>query len=185
MDKKFVLKLVREAVDTYAKTKKVIPIPKEYPSELNEKRGVFVTIHKIVSNCKQLRGCIGLPYPDKPLIEGLIEAAVSACDDSRFLPLKADELKHIRIEVSILTEPELIEVKSSKDYVKKIKIGRDGLILSKGIMSGLFLPQVPVEQKWDLDEYLENLCLKAGLMPDAWTNLSAKIYRFQAEIFEE
>ena len=124
MDKKFILKLVRKSVDTYAKTKKVIPTPKEYPSELNSKRGVFVTIHKIVSNCKQLRGCIGLPYPDKPLIEGLIEAAVSACNDPRFLPLKEEELKHIKIEISVLTKPELIEVKSAKEYSKKIKIGK-------------------------------------------------------------
>ncbi|MEM5872520.1 MAG: AMMECR1 domain-containing protein, partial [Candidatus Aenigmatarchaeota archaeon] len=70
--KDFILKLAREAIETYVKTGKKIPIPNEYPNELKKKKGVFVTIYK---KPKELRGCIGLPYPQKPLIEGIIEAA--------------------------------------------------------------------------------------------------------------
>jgi len=180
--KEFVLKLVREAIETYVNTGKKIYIPKEYPEELKEKRGVFVTIY---IRPKELRGCIGLPYPQKPLIEGLIEAAVETCEDPRFPPLSKEELKDIFIEVSILTEPELIKVKNSKDYFKEIEIGKDGLILNRGSYGGLFLPQVPVEQKWNCQEYLNNLCYKAGFTSDVWLDSLTKIYKFHTEIFSE
>ncbi|MEM5778393.1 MAG: TIGR00296 family protein [Candidatus Aenigmatarchaeota archaeon] len=180
--KDFILKLAREAIETYVKTSKKIPIPNEYPKELNKKKGVFVTIYK---RPKELRGCIGLPYPQKPLIEGIIEAAIEACEDPRFEPLKEEELKDIFIEVSILTKPELIKVKNPKDYLKEIKIGKHGLILINGSYGGLFLPQVPVEQNWNCEEYLENLCYKAGLTSDAWLDPLTRIYRFETKIFSE
>lgn len=181
----FLLKLARQTIENYIKNKKIIEIPKEYPKELNEKRGVFVTIYKKYPYGKELRGCVGLPYPDKPLIEGVTESAISACKDMRFTSLKPEELKDIAIEVSVLTKPELIEVKNPKEYLKKIKIGRDGLIIKKGIMGGLLLPKVPVEQNWDIEEYLQNLCYKAGLTADSWCNGSCRIYKFEAEVFEE
>jgi len=180
--KDFVLKLTRETIETFVNTGNKIPVPKEYPKELNKKRGVFVTIYK---KPKELRGCIGLPYPQKPLIEGLIEAACEACEDPRFPPLSKEELDEISIEVSILTEPELIRVKNPKDYFKEIKIGKHGLILINGSCGGLFLPQVPVEQKWNCEQYLENLCYKAGLTSDIWLDPLTRIYRFETEIFSE
>jgi hypothetical protein len=180
--KDFVLKLAREAIENYVKTGKRIPVPKEYPKELEGKRGVFVTIYK---NPKELRGCIGLPYPQQPLIEGIIEAACEACEDPRFPPLSKEELKDIFIEVSVLTKPELIKVKNSKEYLKEIKIGKYGLILINGSSGGLFLPQVPVEQKWNCEQYLENLCYKAGLTSDIWLDPLTKIYKFETKIFSE
>jgi uncharacterized protein (TIGR00296 family) len=180
--KDFILKLAREAIETYVKTGRKISVPKDYPKELNEKRGVFVTIYK---KPKELRGCIGLPYPQKPLIEGLIEAAYEACEDPRFPPLSKEELKDISIEVSVLTEPELIKVKNPKDYFKEIKLGKHGLILINGSCGSLFLSQVPIEQKWNIEEYLENLCYKAGLTSDTWMDPLSMIYRFETEVFSE
>lgn len=176
--KDFVLKLARKAVENYAKTGKSVRVPKDYPQVMKKRRGVFVTIYKK----GELRGCIGLPYPDKPLIEGLVEAACSVCRDPRFPPLQEDEIKDIRIEVSVLTEPEEFE---AKDIEKEVEIGRHGLIIRKGLQGALFLPQVPVEQGWDMEEYVENLCLKAGLTPDAWLDPHSKLYRFEAEVFSE
>jgi len=180
--KEFILKLAREAIETYVKTRKKLPVPKEYPKELKEKRGVFVTIYK---KPRDLRGCIGLPYPQKPLVEGLIEAACNSCEDPRFPPLSKEELKDIFIEVSVLSKPELITVRNPKDYFKEIEIGRHGLILINGSCGGLFLPQVPVEQGWKCEEYLENLCCKAGLTSDVWMDPLTRIYRFEAEIYSE
>jgi hypothetical protein len=180
--KEFILKLSREAIETYVKDGRKIPIPRDYPKELKEKRGVFVTIYK---KPKELRGCIGLPYPQQPLIEGLIEAACEVCEDPRFPQLTTEELKDIFIEVSVLTEPELIRVKDPKEYLKEIKIGKHGLILISGSCGGLFLPQVPVEQKWNCEEYLENLCYKAGLTSDIWLDPLTRIYRFETKIFSE
>jgi len=181
--KDFILKLARETIETYVKTGSRISIPKNYPEKLNEKRGVFVTIYR--KGSKELRGCVGLPYPQMPLIEGLIQAAISACEDPRFEPLDSKELDKIMLEISILTEPELINIKYPKEYLEKIELGKHGLIIKKGFNSGLLLPKVPVELSWNINNYLENLCMKAGLTTDSWMNPYSKIYKFEAEVFGE
>lgn len=181
----FLLKLAKSTIEEFVKNRKTIQIPEKHPEEFDEKRGVFVSIYKKHSFGKELRGCIGYPYPQMPLIVALIDASIAACKDPRFESLKKEELKDISIEILILTEPELIKVRDSKEYLKKIEIGRDGLIIKKGIMQGLLLPQVPIEQNWSAQEFLENLCLKAGLVSDAWKDLSSKVYKFQAEILTE
>lgn len=178
--KDFVLKLARMAIENYVKTGQKLAVPKEYPKEMREKRGVFVTVYKK----GMLRGCIGLPFPEKPLIEGLIEASVEVCNDPRFPPLSEQELSAITIEVSILSEPKLIKTEP-KNYRKFIEIGKDGLIIRKGMQGALFLPKVPIEQGWNLEKYLENLCLKAGLKPDSWLDPESKLYKFEAGVFSE
>ncbi|MFH1474135.1 MAG: TIGR00296 family protein [Candidatus Aenigmatarchaeota archaeon] len=178
--REFILKLSRESIENYVKTGKRIDVPTDFPEELKEKRGVFVTLYKK----GMLRGCIGLPYPQKPLIEGLVEAACLACRDPRFEPLEENELKNIKIEVSVLTEPVLIE-NFQKNYKKEIELGKHGLIIRNGIMGGLFLPKVPIDQKWNLEQYLENLCYKAGLTADSWLDPMSKIYKFEANTFSE
>jgi uncharacterized protein (TIGR00296 family) len=149
---------------------------------LDEKRGVFVTLTKN----GELRGCIGFPEPVFPLGEGIRKAAVSAAfGDPRFPPVSEDELKDIKVEVSVLTLPEEITVADPQDYLEFIRIGRDGLIIEMDGQSGLFLPQVPLEWNWDVNEYLEQLCLKAGLSPESWASPDAKLYKFESQIFSE
>jgi uncharacterized protein (TIGR00296 family) len=153
---------------------------------LEKKCGVFITLNEHAKGSKGLRGCIGLPYPTKPLIDAVIEAAEnSAFDDPRFPPVKAEELKGITIEVSVLTPPELVKVDNSNDYSNHIKVGRDGLIIGKGWRRGLLLPQVPVEWGWNSCEFLSQCCVKAGLTPDEWKKPGTEIYRFQAILFKE
>jgi len=177
-----ILKLARETIEAYVKTGSRISIPKNYPEKLNEKRGVFVTVYR--KGSKELRGCVGLPYPQMPLIEGLIQAAISACEDPRFEPLSSEELDKIIIEVSILTEPELVDVKNPKEYLEKIEIGKHGLVIKKGFYSGLLLPQV-WEQIPKKEDFLEALSMKAGLLADGWLDSSTEIYKFEAEVFGE
>jgi uncharacterized protein (TIGR00296 family) len=95
------------------------------------------------------------------------------------------ELRNILFEISVLTPPVGIKAKSPADRRNEIKVGRDGLILRWTYGSGLLLPQVPVEQKWDTDEYLANICYKAGAPPDTWLMPDSKLYRFEAIIFKE
>ncbi|MBU5574911.1 MAG: AmmeMemoRadiSam system protein A [Candidatus Aenigmarchaeota archaeon] len=181
----FLLRFSRQAIIEYLKNKRKIDIPKNYPKELNEKKGIFVTLHKEIRNgIYELRGCMGIPYPIMPIIEAVIEASISAANDPRFIKLKEDELKKIKIEISILTEPELIKVKKPEDYLKNIRSKIDGLIIKKGIMSGLLLPQVWNEVK-DKEEFLNILCYKAGLLRDSWKDPSVEIYKFQVQIFKE
>lgn len=150
----------------------------------SERRGVFVTLNRYPSH--ELRGCIGLPNPVMPLKDAVRSASISAAtDDPRFPPVKSEEMDEIIIEVSVLTPPEKIVVSSPKEYRDKIKIGRDGLIIKNGPYSGLLLPQVPVEWKWDIDEYLAHICMKAGLTPDMWLDEQTELYSFQAQVFKE
>ena len=176
------VKIARQAVELWTREKQKLK-PKDYPESFNEKRGVFVTLHTWPE--KHLRGCIGFPGPVYPLIDALVEAAVSACQDPRFPPLQQEELDKITVEVSVLTKPELIEVSKPEDYPKHIRIGKDGLIVRKGFFSGLLLPQVATEWKFDSEEFLSQTCQKAGLPPDAWLEPGTRVYRFQSEIFSE
>ncbi|UCH72588.1 MAG: TIGR00296 family protein, partial [Thermoplasmatales archaeon] len=151
----------RRIIESFVENKKT-PLS-DFGELFNEKQGVFVTIHAFPN--LDLRGCIGIPLPIMSLKNAIIEAAKSATKDPRFFPITKNELENIIIEVTILTKPELINVNNPKEYLNKIKIGRDGLIVEKDFYKGLLLPQVPVEQGWDKKEFLSNTCMKAGLLP--------------------
>jgi uncharacterized protein (TIGR00296 family) len=182
----FLVQLARRAVDEYVRTRKRIDVPEGVSEKLKQPCGVFVTINSLKNGEKDLRGCIGYPYPTASLVQAVIESAISAAtNDPRFPPLSPRELDHIVFEVSVLTPPELIRVNNPKEYCSRVRIGEDGLIVERGVYKGLLLPQVPVEWKWDAEEFLCQCCNKAGLLSDYWLREGTKIYKFQALIFEE
>jgi uncharacterized protein (TIGR00296 family) len=183
---KFLIRLARNTVKTYLETGKIFKPPENTPANLLEHCGVFVTINTLKKGEKHLRGCIGYPYPTSPLVEAVIDSAISAATrDPRFYPLSSSELGNVIFEVSVLTPPETVEVKNPKEYLANIKVGEDGLIVEKGPYKGLLLPQVPVEWRWCEEEFLCQCCMKAGLPPDSWLTKGTKIYRFHALVFEE
>lgn len=183
---RLLVELARKAVEEYLKNRKRIRPPENIPEKLMQPRGVFVTINSVEGEEKELRGCIGLPYPTTPLAEAVIESAISsATQDPRFYPLSLEELDSVVFEVSVLTPPQLVEVENPSEYPSKIKVGVDGLIIERGFYRGLLLPQVPVEWGWGEEEFLCQCCLKAGLPPDCWLMKGTKVYKFQAIIFEE
>lgn len=183
---RFLLKLARKAVRTYLKDGKIIPVPEDVPSKLMKKCGVFVTLNSVKHERKELRGCIGFPYPTAPLTQAVIESAInSATQDPRFPSVSLNELNHVIFEVSVLTPPELIKVEEPTEYPAKIRVGKDGLIVERGYYKGLLLPQVPIEWNWDEEQFLCQCCIKAGLSPDCWVLNGTKIYKFHAIIFEE
>jgi uncharacterized protein len=182
----FLIHLARNTVKQFLETGKAPKPPKETPKKLFEHCGVFVTISIPVKGEKELRGCIGYPYPTNPLVEAVIDNAVNAAtEDPRFEPLTLEELGKVVFEISVLTPPEPVETKNPKEYVSKIKVGEDGLIVERGPYKGLLLPQVPVEWGWCEEEFLCQCCVKAGLPADTWLTKDAKIYKFHAIIFEE
>ena len=155
-------------------------------SDLEEKfsfnSGVFVTLN----NPDGLRGCIGFPMPEKKLSHAVVEGAIAAAtEDPRFPSVKTNELNDIVFEVTVLTPPVEIDVSDPTEYLEKIKVGRDGLIIRHSFSSGLLLPQVPVEYGWDVEEFLQHTCEKAGLTKDTWKNESVKIEKFEGIIFKE
>jgi len=183
---KFLVKLARKAVEEYLRNRRKLDVPGDTPKKLTQPCGVFVTINALTDEEKELRGCIGYPYPTNPLAEAVIESAISsATQDPRFYPLSLNELEKVIFEVSVLTPPQILTAKRASEYPTKIKVGKDGLIIERGMFKGLLLPQVPVEYKWDEEEFLCQCCLKAGLPPDNWLLDGTKIYKFQAIVFEE
>jgi uncharacterized protein (TIGR00296 family) len=176
------VRLARIAVEKYLQESVMIKPEKD----MLEKAGIFVTLNYVtISKNEYLRGCIGFPLPEKPLYQGVIEAAIAAAtQDPRFPPLDRQDLDNIIFEVSVLTPPQEIRA-GPADYGKEIEIGRDGLILQWRFGSGLLLPQVPIELKWDVEEYLANICYKAGAPPDVWLDPTSKLYKFQAAVFKE
>ena len=180
---KIAVNIARKTVEHHVAGKK-IPAFEDVPEIFKKKSGVFVTLTKYPSH--DLRGCIGYPEPHKRLIDALTDSAKSAATrDPRFNPVKEKELGKLLIEVSLLTPPELIEVKKPQEYLEKVKIGTHGLIVEKGFFRGLLLPQVPVEWKWDVEEFLSHTCMKARLTPDCWFEKGVKLYAFTATVFSE
>lgn len=182
----YLVRLARFTVTNYI-LNSTRPTPPPPPSQkLYDKSGAFVTIEKLIGKERVLRGCIGYPLPNLPLIEAVMESAIAAAvEDPRFPPIKKDELKDVTFEVSVLTPLVLLKVADPKEYPQKIKVGRDGLVVEMGFYKGLLLPQVPVEYGWDEETFLSECCMKAGLPPDSWLSRDVKIYTFTAEIFTE
>ncbi len=178
----FLVKLARSAIENYMEDGRIIKVPDDVNPILKEERGAFVTLHLD----GELRGCIGYPEPVKPLAQAVIEVAISAATgDPRFPQVNLLEMEKILVEVSVLTKPELIQVQKPAQYLEKIDVGKDGLIVEMGFYRGLLLPQVPVEWQWDVEEFLANTCMKAGLSADCWLQDGVKLYSFQSQIFEE
>src|SRR5712692_10269016 len=155
-------------------------------SELSVPRGVFVTLLDEVMS-RGFRGCIGNPFPTTSLLNETVRCAVEAATmDPRFAPIRQDEfLRSIAVEVTVLSPIVHIIVKSPLDLPLNIKVGRDGLLVDGVGTKGLLLPQVAVDEGFDEEEFLNECCLKAGLMPDAWVTGSVKVARFQGQIFSE
>ncbi len=144
---------------------------------LKKKMGCFVSLHDRKSH--QLRGCIGEISAFRPLYQAVtMRAADAAFKDPRFYPLSADEFWQVQVEISVLT-PE----RPVSSY-REIVIGKHGMTLSKNGRFSVFLPQVAVEQEWDLETTLSHLALKAGLAADDWRN-DATFTVFEAIVFQE
>jgi hypothetical protein len=151
------------------------------PPVFREKRGVFVTL----TRNGDLRGCIGYPYPTHPLQEALCDAAISAATrDPRFPPVRAPELPQLRIEVTVLSPPEVITVDPAARPAA-VEVGKHGLIVQGLGRSGLLLPQVPVEWGWDSREFLDHTCRKAGLPEGCWKRNDVQFFTFEGQIFHE
>jgi AmmeMemoRadiSam system protein B/AmmeMemoRadiSam system protein A len=171
-EKKELLTLARNAVTEFVTNGKD-PEVEIKNSKFKTDGAVFVTI----KNSGHLRGCIGHIQAVMPLYESVIKNAIAACSsDPRFPPMKKEELKNMDIEISILSP--FVPLKDVKD----IQVGKHGLYIMKGTQSGLLLPQVATEFRWDRNAFLENVCVKAGLPKDAWKD--AELYTFTAEILK-
>ncbi len=174
-EQKTLLALARDTATEFLKTGKepeADPAKYDLTAALKSPGAAFVTLR----NGGNLRGCIGHVIAIEPLYQSVVENACHACLDPRFRarPITEAEMPAISVEVSVLSPIRRL------DDPTKIQVGRDGLVLVKGRSQGLLLPQVPGEQGWDRDQFLEGLCEKAGLPPGSWKDKQAELYRFSA-----
>jgi len=176
------VKTARRAVTGFLSNGNRIKLEPDLEEKFSFNSGVFVTLN----NPDGLRGCIGFPMPEKKLANAIVDGAIAAAtEDPRFPSVKTNELNDIVFEVTVLTPPVEIDVYDPMEYLEKIKVGRDGLIIRHSFSSGLLLPQVPVEYGWNTEEFLQHTCEKAGLARDTWKNESVKIEKFEGIIFKE
>ena len=179
------VKTARVALETHLSGKEFQSQSDATPS-LKEQRGVFVTLLDHV-NGGNLRGCIGIPFPTRSLLEQVRIAAVEAATtDLRFEPVGLEELQNrIVLETTVLSVMEPIWVKNPLDLRENILVGRDGLMVEGLGSHGLLLPQVAVDEGFDSEEFLSQCCLKADLTPDAWLTGDVRVSRFQGQVFAE
>ncbi|HEY3397683.1 MAG TPA: AmmeMemoRadiSam system protein A [Armatimonadota bacterium] len=173
--KQILLQVARQSLEAAVNDAPPPVFPTDDPALLEE-RGAFVTLKRQ----GQLRGCLGYVEGIKPLIEAIADnAAASALRDPRFGPVRPAELPEIHIEVSALTP--LVHVENPD----AVEVGKHGLMVCLGANRGLLLPQVPVEECWDREQFLSYTCHKAGLSPQDWQDPAAQLYSFEAEVFGE
>jgi AmmeMemoRadiSam system protein B/AmmeMemoRadiSam system protein A len=175
-EKDELLKIARQSVETRIRERKIYLVGSTGFPRLEEARGAFVTLKEH----GELRGCIGYITPMKSLAETVRDvAADAAVEDPRFQPVTTAELPMLEYEISVMSP-----LRRVLD-VKQIKVGKHGLIMKQGNIEGILLPQVPVEEHWDRDTFLEQTCLKAGLPRQAWKDDDTDIFMFTALVFGE
>jgi len=181
-EQRVLLAIARESIVSKLENRKP-----EYPqimdenSSLKQPCGAFVTLHKADASGKlSLRGCIGRMTASLPLEETVrVMAREAAFSDPRFPSLKKEELPQCHIEISALSPM------APCPDPKQVRIGVHGLYLIRGGRAGVLLPQVPVEQGWNHDEYLDYICVKAGLPSGSYNAPDAELYTFTAIVFGE
>ena len=182
----YLVKLARHAAEIWVKGSKK-PQPLEpIPEQAKFKTGAFVTVKITKGQEKHLRGCIGYILGIDSLYKEVIDLArASTLNDPRFPPVTVDELPNLVFEVTVMTPPERIDYDSPQNLLNQIVVPRDGLIVKLGRFQGLLLPQVPVEQGWNSEEFLSYTCRKAYLPMDAWKKEKVIVEKFQGIIFSE
>ena len=175
-EKSELLALARKSVEYVIQEKYAYEPPASASATLNQERGAFTTLKE----AGELRGCIGYTSAAKPLYIAVRDTAtLAALRDPRFPPVSASELSRLQYEISVLSPLRRVT------DVQQIKVGQHGLLMKNGDSEGLLLPQVPVEQEWDRNTFLEQTCAKAGMRSGCWLDEDTDIFSFTAVVFGE
>jgi MEMO1 family protein len=181
-ERKFLLDLARRSLVSVTAGGSVPELAeKDVPPKLAEKKACFVTLTKDGA----LRGCIGHLTALEPLHQAVAENARNAAlRDPRFLPVTPAEVAGIRIEISVLTEPQPLAFGSPEDLLSKLHPSEDGVLLNIGPRTATFLPQVWAQVP-DKVKFLEHLSQKAGCDASAWRGKDVSVSIYHVECFEE
>ncbi len=179
-ERAFLLALARQALSCLLGDGQPVK-PAAPPEKLTRKRACFVTLTKGGS----LRGCIGNLLPQVPLYQAVVDnARGAALRDPRFPPVSADEVNDLRIEISVLSEPQSLPFSSAEELLLKLRPHEDGVLLRIGTRMATFLPQV-----WDMlpdkVDFLDHLAQKAGCPGGSWRGEDVSISVYHVESFQE
>lgn len=173
-EEKALLEVARNAVEQAVRDHTMYQPHDSGDRALDQDRGAFVTLME----SGKLRGCVGYTTAAQPLYKSVRDTAtLAALRDPRFQAVTEEELPRLQYELSVLSPLRRV------DDIRRIEIGKHGLLIKSGKREGLLLPQVPVEQHWSRTRFLEEVCLKAGLSPDCWKHSDTEIFSFSALVF--
>jgi hypothetical protein len=176
-EKEVIISLASDSIKTKFSGEDLKIDESKLPAILKEKRACFVTL----TLDGELRGCIGHLLPTQELYLDIIEnARAAAFDDPRFSPLTLAEFKKTMIEVSILDIPRNLPYKTVAELVSYLAANKPGVIIKQGGFTATFLPQV-WEDLETPEEFLTQLCTKAGLESDEWKKGKLRIEIYNAE----
>ena len=149
-----------------------------YSAELTQPSATFVTLERHA----QLRGCIGMLEPVRPLVEDIAANAFAAAfRDPRFPPLTSAEFADLELHISILSPAQPMRFESEDDLIWQLRPGIDGLILHDGFRRGTFLPSVWAQLP-DPSQFLRHLKQKAGLPAEYWSE-TLQVERYTTQMF--
>lgn len=147
--------------------------------EINYKSTDAGVIVRLLKSGKQ-RGCIGFIKNISSFEEAVKAASINAAFfDTRFEPLKFNELKHIEIEIGIIGKFKMIKNK------KNFKLGIDSLLLEDPLNRTFLQGIIATEEKLNKVEFLNELCVKSGLKKNAYKDKNTKIYKAFTVYFRE
>ena len=176
------LHLARTAL-VAAAAQEPLPIvdPASLPPALQAPGASFVTL----TEAGRLRGCIGGLHAERALYADVqLHAAQAALNDPRFLPVTPAEVPAIAIEISVLSAPQPLDYTDTADLLAKLRPHVDGVVLRQGVRRATFLPQV-WERVTGPEQFLDLLCDKLGLRPQAWRRAHLGVETYQVFSFEE
>ena len=168
------LRIARQVIFHFVSRGKA-PHLEETDERLLATQGVFVSLH----TGDRLRGCIGTFQGEGPLYLTVADIAIGAASrDPRFAPLRMDDVPRTEIELSVLSPLRPIAPED-------VEVGKHGLLVTQGRSRGTLLPQVATQYGWSREEFLDQVCLKAGLPASAWKDPDCHLAAFTAEVFSE
>lgn len=177
-DGAFLISLARSSLKAHFTGAKVT-IPKKKKKLMKETPGVFIVLRSYPGYLP--RGESGYLPDVMPLEKAIQEVSIAAATrDSLISPVRRNELKKIILELSLITDLELLK----KDYLEEIKLGKHG-IMARNNFKGIILPQVAMDMGWNNKAMLSHACMKAKLKPEAWKESGIEVYRFLARVFLE
>ena len=173
---KRLLEIARKTLCDFVRGNKPVPEQSDDPYLTSDNYGAFVSLYK----GDELRGCVGTCSPRDPLYKIIIDMTEAAASrDRRMTPVSRDELEQIRLDITVISPL----VKTAQPLT--LEVGKHGLLVARGRRRAVLLPQVATEHGWEMEMFLAETCLKAGLRRDDWRRSDTEISAFTALILEE